>query len=1004
MKDRDISRAIGELPDDLRAEFDEWQEKRAPLTEPVISRSHGKDIHLRIWSAGIGTAVAASLVIGVSVGRDALHHANEAVSSPAAEIAEQSAPDIAEQHTPAEMLAETAVREPVPLELLAQFGGRNARAPKVPAEGAVQVLRSMDDLQPLIDATDGYGPDGDDEAFFDSQGLNAETFGEYDVLYFAYPAGGNMPDGLYQREFCGAEYRLDGSLDVLFSDLLLEDPPEGFRRDSQVDQDWSIYYFCKVPKDSLPDIETVSFDFPAHYVGGLPDDVRENWSAAGDPDAAPSERRTKLQLYLESTQEYLDWVMTCPKKLWVTWEPENAVPLVGCGWFTGSHSTEIAVPPEGMAEVIRSMEDAQPFIDALSHGNAQFTMSDYLNAEWLREHDILFCGIDPDAYWQIGLSAGQLRADGVLDLQFSALNRNAQSDDSILPGADDRFYWYCSVPKNTLPQITDAQITVQQYADYAEYSGTVCGKKYLLRTSAQSGEVRTADAAFPSEPFSAWFWSNYFGDDIPLPDGLTVRMIRTAADAKPYLTGSEAQEAAHPSLGEHLTAEWLEQAHSFGKDNAEEEPAQDLIFIGIPEDRLPPNCAWYPGLQSGTVTADGYLHLDLSLYTVSDALMKDIPEQYRDRLGKNAYFFISVPDGTIPDLTGWDVSLTAFASAQEPDEQLIAADPERWWASLPERQDAFLSVAGSKTITPLQAMPENTVYPLLTQVTNSPQPLEKATAELAKGAIILNEKENTEGKPQSDLITLHLPVSDVSAKTAITDLSVSQDGILSLTLHEYYDAHGIDLTQYTASTEWTFMVPRGSVPEIRDVQIERIHYDAWNLDESLDGGGFMKAAGTPRTIRLTAARNTRNVMIEGILEMRTDGTIETPTAAIIRSEAEYAEMQKQYSALQEDIYDPERNNLLLILPMQAGEGDFTINSVEIRGGEVYATITLETSDAKHTEPEYRMNSAAVCRLTVTDPLPDIRPALHLTVQYDSELAITELMKAMPYTDYIAVSD
>lgn len=651
MKDRDISRAIGELPDDLRAEFDEWQKSRAPLTEPVIKRTHGKDIHLRVWSAGIGTAVAASLVIGVSVGRDALHHANEAVSSPAAEIAEQSAAEIAEQHTPAEMLAETSVREPVPLEVLAQFGGKKVSASKVPAEGAVQVLRSMDDLQPLIDATDGYGPDGDDEAFFDSQGLNAETFGEYDVLYFAYPAWGYMPDGLYQREICGAEYCLDGSLNVLFSDLLLEDPPEGFRRDSHVDQDWNIYYYCKVPKDSLPDIETVRFVFPAHYVGGLPDDVRENWSAAGDPDAAPSERRTKLQLYLESTQEYLDWVMTCPKKLWVTWEPENGIPLVGCGWFTGSHSTEIAVPPEGMTEVIRSMEDAQPFIDALSHGNAQFTMSDYLNAEWLQNHDILFCGIDPDAYGQFGLSAGRICADGVLDLQFSALNQNEQSDGSILPGADDRFYWYCSVPKNTLPQITDVQITVQQYADYAEYSGTVCGQKYLLRTAAQSSEIRTADAAFPSEPFSA-----------------------------------------------------------------------------------------------------------------------------------------------------------------------------------------------------------------------------------------------------------------------------------------------------------------------------------------------------------------RNVLIEGILEMRTDGTIETPTAAVVRSEAEYAEMQAQYNALQEDIYDPERNNLLLILPMQAGEGDFTINSVEIRGGEVYATITLETPDAKHTEPEYRMNTAAVCRLTVSDPLPDIRPAMHLTVQYDSELAITELMKAMPYTDYIAVSE
>ncbi|MCQ2407193.1 MAG: hypothetical protein MJ065_01535 [Oscillospiraceae bacterium] len=510
--------------------------------------------------------------------------------------------------------------------------------------------------------------------------------------------------------------------------------------------------------------------------------------------------------------------------------------------------------------------------------------------------------------------------------------------------------------------------------------------------------------AVMQEPFSAWYWSSYFGDDIPLQEGLTVRMIRTAADAKPYLTGSEAQAAAHPALGEYLTAEWLEQSHSFGEDNSVEEPAQDMIFIGIPEDRLPLNCVWYPGLQSGTVTADGYLHLDLSIFFVSDALMQKIPEQYRERQGKNAYFFISVPDGTIPDLSGWDVSLTAFESAQEPDEFQIAADPEDWWRSLPERQDEFLSVAGSKTITPLQAMPENTVYPLLTHVTNRAQFLEKASVELAKGAIILNENESIKDKPESDLIQLKLPVSDISAKTAVTDLSVSQDGILTLTLHEYYDAHGIDLTQYSASAEWTFMVPRGSVPEIRDVQIERIHYDAWNTDQDLDDDGFMQAAGTPRTIRLTAAQNTRRVHIDGILEMRTNGTVNTPTAAIIRSAEEYAEMQKQYSALQEDIYDPERNTLLLLLPMQAGEGDFTINSVEIRGGEVYATITLETPDAKHTEPKYRMNTAAVCRLTVSDPLPDIRPAMHLTVQYDSELAYTELTQKTPNTDHIEISD
>ena len=65
---------------------------------------------------------------------------------------------------------------------------------------------------------------------------------------------------------------------------------------------------------------------------------------------------------------------------------------------------------------------------------------------------------------------------------------------------------------------------------------------------------------------------------------------------------------------------------------------------------------------------------------------------------------------------------------------------------------------------------------------------------------------------------------------------------------------------------------------------------------------------------------------------------------------------------------------------------------------------LATAQALQAETE---EAAVILQYTGGHPMtafPDIRPALHLTVQYDSELAIAELMKAMPYTDYIAVSD
>lgn len=71
-----------------------------------------------------------------------------------------------------------------------------------------------------------------------------------------------------------------------------------------------------------------------------------------------------------------------------------------------------------------------------------------------------------------------------------------------------------------------------------------------------------------------------------------------------------------------------------------------------------------------------------------------------------------------------------------------------------------------------------------------------------------------------------LPVHDADAASALSDLHASADGVLSVTLNEYYEKQNVDLTQDTADLQIVFGVPHGSLPEIRSLHVMRNQCDS----------------------------------------------------------------------------------------------------------------------------------------------------------------------------------
>lgn len=216
---------------------------------------------------------------------------------------------------------DTVPESPVPLlEELICFGGNDTESPAVPDEGTAKVLRSMNDLQPLIDETDRGYMEMEAAEWYSQFGINEELFETNDVLYFAFKDLKQLPENYYNFEFTGGSITAAGSLTLNFSAFILDDPPVDFIRHFNTCSNY--YYFYTVPKDSLPEIGNTQVKFAeTHYAEELPDNVLTAWNdSMVNPDASEQSGLHSLKEYLDSTQEYPAWVNSIPEQPCITWE------------------------------------------------------------------------------------------------------------------------------------------------------------------------------------------------------------------------------------------------------------------------------------------------------------------------------------------------------------------------------------------------------------------------------------------------------------------------------------------------------------------------------------------------------------------------------------------------------------------------------------------------------------------------------------------------------------
>ncbi len=563
---------------------------------------------------------------------------------------------------------------------------------------------------------------------------------------------------------------------------------------------------------------------------------------------------------------------------------------------------DMNLPEGGKAEVLRSVDDAQVWIDLLKQSGeyGRETGEGFhpcleileMEKEYL-DHDIIMCAVpyhfmqSDSGVAQHAFFGGTITESGKLTVETGMVTVSKEMRPLILQ--DTETYCVCfTVPKNTMPEITGFTLNNQIYdctaslpddirsehdmteylaelPEYQAYAKRFSNELYLRWVE---DEIQTADASdrpLPEdctevqpeaetlpEPFPAWYWVSYHGNDILLEPHIdekcaaTVALIRTAEDGKKYLTGDPEQNQT--ALHTQLSKEWLETGFDeqqvtdpvsgtvFSIDP--EHPVQDMLFIGVPKSEMPSNAVRW-AYHNGTVTPSGKLHLDFSVQTVSDTAIKALGAEYDD--DTNFYFFISIPEGSIPKLTDWDITFSTFYTGAEPDAYTAEAPEEvgldgmnrrnSWLSEQPESESYWNSVLGAKHITPVPEEQPGTVT--LTDI--SACPIEEPPLENKPIVSVLECGD-------IDNITLVLPIHDADAAVALSNLHVSADGILSLTLNEYYEKHGVDLTQDTASYQWVLGVPHGSLPEIKDIDISRVNCD--------DEDAFIQIAGQLCTVTI----------------------------------------------------------------------------------------------------------------------------------------------------------
>ena len=351
MKAQDFMKALGGVSQEKLDALAKWQNAGTPITgkaparetpaEPVSPerRIHmtqkntkaGQAPRLFPWRIGIGAAIAACAVVAVSVGSEAIARNRQMQVG----------------YSPETSVAETVSYNTVEIiDQLAVSGGNDSTMMKLPPEGAVQVLRSVEDAEACCHYS---SEDVAGQPFDFRKKLTADVFAQYDVLYFGFKDA-QQPQNCYSVDLAGGSIAEDGQTLHLDFHALVFDPdylPSEWC--SETEPDWNTYYFYTVPKNSLPDLSAIKVSFEEYRLGEIPEDILANpHEKVGVADDGTT--TMALKQYLETTQEYLDWVMSMPKPKYIKWKSVEQE--------TASVQENSADLPENCAEVQADSQNA----------------------------------------------------------------------------------------------------------------------------------------------------------------------------------------------------------------------------------------------------------------------------------------------------------------------------------------------------------------------------------------------------------------------------------------------------------------------------------------------------------------------------------------------------------------------------------------------------------------------------------------------------------------------
>ena len=262
------------------------------------------------WHIAIGITAAACAILAVSVGIDV--------------VGRNSQMQVGTSNTTTAS-TQTAKREPVKIiDKLAIRGGADQVMKQVPQEGAVQVLRCVKDADAFCQYSDETINNGQLDY---RQFLTEEVFAQYDVLYFGFKDK-QFPLYNYRVDLTGGGIAADGkTLEVDFI-ALVYDPehlPPHTLHEEDYEPYWNSYYFYKVPKGSLPDLNKLELHFDEYPIGEIPDDLLKY--SNGYNTANETIVSSPLQEYLEKTQEYRNYISSVPEQVYITWENETKPPV-----------------------------------------------------------------------------------------------------------------------------------------------------------------------------------------------------------------------------------------------------------------------------------------------------------------------------------------------------------------------------------------------------------------------------------------------------------------------------------------------------------------------------------------------------------------------------------------------------------------------------------------------------------------------------------------------------